>query len=57
MVLAPGCYDALGARLVEEAGFTPRHEALPNLLPFDQFLDFIGPAEIRELEDEFRDQD
>ena len=22
MVLAPGCYDALGARLVEEAGFT-----------------------------------
>ena len=21
MVLAPGCYDALGARLVEEAGF------------------------------------
>ncbi len=22
MVLAPGCYDALGARLVEEAGFS-----------------------------------
>lgn len=21
MVLAPGCYDALGARLIEEAGF------------------------------------
>ena len=22
MVLAPGCYDALGARLIEEAGFS-----------------------------------
>ncbi len=32
-------------------------EALPGLLPFDQFLDFIGLAEIHELEDEFRDQD
>ena len=28
MVLAPGCYDALGARLVEEAGFGGVHDRL-----------------------------
>jgi hypothetical protein len=39
---------------IREQG-TPR-EALPALPGFNEFLDFIGIAEIRELEDRFADQ-
>ena len=121
MVLAPGCYDALGARLVVEAGFPAAYmtgfgsaasrlgrpdvglmtlsemvdnarriaqavdipviadadtvllsataairsalariradgtpiDLLPSLPPFEEFLDFIGMPEIRELEQRF----
>ena len=38
---------------IREQG-TPR-EVLPALPGFDEFLDFIGIAEIRELEDRFAD--
>ena len=32
-------------------------DVLPSLLPFGDFLDFIGIAEIRELEQRFADGD
>ena len=32
-------------------------DALPSMLGFDAFLDFIGIGEIRELEQRFADQD
>ena len=32
-------------------------QALPTLLPFEQFLQFIGLPEIRELEREFGEHD
>jgi 2-methylisocitrate lyase-like PEP mutase family enzyme len=58
-VLAPGAYDALTARLVEQAGFpavymtgTPQRAA-GQMVSFQDFLQVVGLPEIRELERRF----
>ncbi len=52
LLAATGAMRALLAQIREQGSPI---EALPMLLPFDQFLDFIGLPEIRELEAEFGD--
>jgi 2,3-dimethylmalate lyase len=54
LLAATAAIRALLAQIREQG--TPI-EALPHLLPFDDFLQFIGLREIRELEHEFGDQD
>jgi 2-methylisocitrate lyase-like PEP mutase family enzyme len=53
LLAATGAIRALLAQIREHGSPI---EALPDLLPFDQFLDFIGLPEIRELEREFGEQ-
>ena len=50
LLSATGAIRAALARI--RADGTPI-ELLPSLLPFEEFLDFIGMTEIRELEQRF----
>ena len=45
--------NPIGARGDQGEGFADR--PIPSMLPFEEFLDFIGIAEIRELEERFAD--
>lgn len=53
MVLAPGSYDALGARLVEEAGFSAAYKTGFGSAASRLGRPDIGLTEIEELEQRF----